>query len=205
MDVIGLLGILSSCLVIAAGAAVTGWRLDVVSQRGGETDDYFWVAFGGVVVVAGAGVVAVALGGLWPAALTAAVSIPAVSAWLWRRVRTRRAENEIAARSAVWSELLRRHDAVARRWADYDLDPAKAIDHPEMHDPSHPAARRVVHALRAADTERDAAGRSTPGGSGDVRAYADAVRGVEHAFDLAEQEVGVPRTGLPGQRRELPG
>ncbi len=202
MDVIALIGILSACLVMVGGTALTGWRLDVVSRRRGGTDDYFWVAFGGVVVVAGAGVVAAALGGLWVASLAAVVSIPAVWLWVSRRQRRRREEAERAARTTAWSELRSRHDAVVERWADYDLDPAKAIDHPEMHDPSHPAARRMVNALRRAESARDIGAQSQPD---DVSNYVTAVQHAEEAFEMAEHEVGVHRTERAERHRELPG
>lgn len=205
MDVVALLGIISACLVVAAGTAVTAWRVDVLARSGGGTDDYFWVAFGGVVVVAGAGAVAAALGGLWPAAATAAVAVAAVTGWVWRRERARRVKADVAARTTAWSQLLSRHDAVARHWADYDLDPAKAIDHPEMHDPSHPAARRVVHALRDAETERDAGSGSPTGWPGNLTGYTEAVLRVEHAFAESEREVGVLRTTRVPRHRDGPG
>ncbi|WP_298251912.1 hypothetical protein [uncultured Arthrobacter sp.] len=205
MDVVALLGIVSACLVVAAGTAITAWRVDVLARSGGGTDDFFWVAFGGVVVVAGAGVVAAALGGLWAAAATAAVAVTVAAGWVWRRERARRQEAVVAARTIAWSGLLGRHDTVARHWADYDLDPAKAIDHPEMHDPSHPAARRVVHALRDAETERDAGSGSPTGQPGELAAYTEAVLRAEHVFAEAEREVGVLRTTRVARHRDGPG
>ena len=63
MDVVALIGSLIACVVMAGVAALTGWRLDAVSQRGGGSDDYFWVGFGGVVVITGVGVAGGSAGG----------------------------------------------------------------------------------------------------------------------------------------------
>jgi hypothetical protein len=200
MDAAALAGSLAACAVMAGAAALTGWRIDAVSRRNGGADDYFWTAFGGILVVLGAGVVAGALGG--PGAVMAVgvgIASPlAAVTWARRRHERRARAARESARAAAWEHLCRRHDAVVRRWAEYDVDPAKAIRYPGMHDPTHPAARSVIHALRAAGAERRAGPGSTAGPQSDpreMRGYADAVGSLERALALAEQDIGAHPLG----------
>ena len=82
---------------------------------------------------------------------------------------------------------LARHEAVNRRWLDYELDLAKIIDYPLMTDMREPLtfdfhrAKREVDALRPED-----AAELTD--SARLAEYREAVRAYEAAFDLAEQE-----------------
>lgn len=194
MDIGALTGTLISCVVMAATVALTAWRVDAVSRRKGGADDYFWVVFGGGVVVLGAGVVAGTTGA--PGALLAlgvgVGSVVTAAAWSSRQHGRRRAETA----AVTWADLHGRHDAAVRRWADYDVDPAKAIDYPAMHDPASPAGRPVIRALRAARLERaDAEGAGTP-----PLRYTDAVDELERAVDEAEQALGVRGAPLPPPR-----
>lgn len=183
MDAVALTGSLAACAVMAVAAALTGWRLDAVSRRGGGADDYFWVGFGGTVVLAAAGIVGGSLGGGAAVLVVGLVSAGAVAAWTWRRHDRRSVEAAEAARTAASAELRRRHAEVVRRWAEYDLDPARAISFPAMHDPRHPVGRPVVRALRAADAARD------DGAAPDLDRYAAAVHRLEEAFRAAEHEL----------------
>ncbi|MHA7179790.1 hypothetical protein ACX80J_06685 [Arthrobacter sp. MDB2-24] len=205
MDAAVLAGSLAACAVMAGAAALTGWRIDAVSRRGGAADDYFWTAFGGVLVILGAEVVAGALGGPGAAmAVGVGIASPlAAVTWARRRHERRVRAARESARTAAWEHLCRRHDAVVRRWAEYDVDPAKAIRYPGMHDPTHPAARSVIHALRAAGVER----RAGPGpmanpqtDPGEMQGYTDAVGRLERALALAEQDIGAPL----GRHRAVP-
>lgn len=82
---------------------------------------------------------------------------------------------------------LARHEAVNRRWLDYELDIAKIIDYPLMTDMREPLtydfhrAKREVDALRPGDP----AELTDPAR---LAEYREAVRAYEAAFDLAEQE-----------------
>lgn len=207
MDAAVLAGSLAACAVMIGAAALTGWGLDAVSRRHGGIDDYFWTAFGGLVVLVGAGVAAGTLSGAGSVmAMVVGVGSPAATAaWVWwRHGRRRRAAGE-SVRAAAWEDLRRRHDAVIRRWADYDVDPAKAIDHPGMHDPGNPAARPVIRALRSADVERSTGARAPGGGLHGTGSYADAVARLEHAFDVAEQEIGASAVRRVARHRAAPG
>lgn len=188
MDAVAMTGSLLACAVMAGAAAFTATRLDAVSGRNGEADDYFWVAFGGAVAVVGAGVVAGSLGAAWLALVVGGVSSAVALTWFWRRHSRRARRIEDDARAAVWKELDGRRDAVLRRWADYDVDPAKAISYPGMHDPADPAGGQVVRALRAAGAERDAVGAS-PGDTVHTARYGDAVTRLEQVFEAAERKL----------------
>jgi hypothetical protein len=194
MDAVALTGTLTACAVIIATVALSAWRIDAVSRRGGGADDYFWVGFGGVVVIAGAGVLVGASSGLGAVLALAVglVSAGVATAWAWRRHTWRKTR----AADAAWNALRRRHDAAVERWADYDVDPAKAIDYPGMHDPSNPAAQPILRALRAARLERDGV-EQTADGRRESQRYTDAVCHLEHAVDAAEQVLGVQGPARP--------
>lgn len=205
MEAVALVGSLAGCAVMVGAAVLTGWRIDAASRRGGRADDYFWIVFGGVVVVVGAGVVAGSLGAAWAAVTVGITSSAAASAWAWRRHEQRSRLAEEASRAAAWSDLQRRHEGVVRRWAEYDVDPGKAIDYPGMHDPRNPAVRSVVHALRAAEAECGVGSAALAHGDAGTRRYADAVAGLEQAFDAAEHELEEPETRRPPRHRAVPG
>lgn len=204
MDAVALSGSVVACAVMAGAAVLTGWRVDAVSRRGGGADDYFWTMFGGVVVLVGAGVTAAILGAAWIAGTVGVVSSAAAGIWVWRLHGRRALLAEETARTAVWSELHGRHDAVVRRWADYELDPAKAISYPGMHDPGNPAIRPVTRALRAADAERDA-GTATTAQGPVLQRYADAVTRLERALDAAECDPAALGTQRLPRHRGAPG
>ena len=88
---------------------------------------------------------------------------------------------------------LARHQAVNKRWLDYELDVAKLIDYPLMTDMREPLTLDFHRARRDADALRpdDAAELEDPGR---LAEYRDAVRHFETTFDLAEQEARRRRT-----------
>ncbi|MHA7240730.1 hypothetical protein [Arthrobacter sp. TMS1-12-1] len=204
MDAVALMGSLVACAVMAGTAVLTAWRIDATSRRGGEADDHFWLAFGGAVVITGAGVVAGALGAAWLALTVGVTSATAAVAWTWRRDDLRRRRAREALQAAAREDLHRRHDAVLRRWADYDVDPGKAIHYPGMHEPGNPAARAVVRAVRAAGAARDAVA-SSPDGEAGLPGYASAVARLEEAFDAAERDLGALEARRSGRHRATPG
>lgn len=102
------------------------------------------------------------------------------------QLRNRAAEVEQASRSEVQA-LMDTHDAVNRRWLDYELDVGKLIDFPVMTDVREPLTVAFLRAKREADGLRPAAAGdiSTAARLGE---YRSAVRGFELAFDVAERE-----------------
>ena len=102
------------------------------------------------------------------------------------RLRNRQAQAETAGRSEVQA-LMADHDAVNRRWLDYELDVGKLIDFPLMTDVREPLTVAYLRAKREADGLRPGdPGRLTTAAG--LAGYRAAVRGFEVAFDVAERE-----------------
>ncbi|MHA7221952.1 hypothetical protein ACX80S_06475 [Arthrobacter sp. RHLT1-20] len=102
------------------------------------------------------------------------------------KLKNRAAEVEQASRSEVQA-LMSSHDAVNRRWLDYELDVGKLIDFPVMTDVREPLTVAFLRAKREADGLRPAAPAdiTTAARLGE---YRSAVRGFELSFDVAERE-----------------
>ena len=102
------------------------------------------------------------------------------------KLKNAAADVEQVSRSEVQA-LLEGHDAVNRRWLDYELDVGKLIDFPAMTDVREPLTVAFLRAKREADGLR-------PPAPGDITTaarleeYRSAVRGFELAFDVAERE-----------------
>ncbi|MBB6402829.1 hypothetical protein [Arthrobacter sp. AZCC_0090] len=108
-----------------------------------------------------------------------------------RRVELYRLQTEATqAEQASQTEVLRlqeAHDAVNRRWLDYELDVGKLIDFPAMSDVREPLTVAFLRAKREADGLRPAApGDMTTAAR--LAEYRAAVRSFELAFDVAERE-----------------
>ncbi|TRW46102.1 hypothetical protein [Georgenia yuyongxinii] len=88
---------------------------------------------------------------------------------------------------------LARHQAVTKRWLDYELDVAKLIDYPLMTDMREPLTLDFHRAKRDADALRPDDAMELQD-AGLLAEYRDAVRHFETAFDLAEQEARRRRT-----------
>ncbi|MFP3802136.1 hypothetical protein, partial [Paraburkholderia sp. SIMBA_027] len=83
--------------------------------------------------------------------------------------------------------LMAAHDAVNRKWLDYELDVGNLIDFPLMTDVREPPTVAFLRAKKEADGLRPAAAEeiTTPARLAEYRA---AVHGFEVAFDVAERE-----------------
>jgi hypothetical protein len=91
------------------------------------------------------------------------------------------------ASQAQVAALMAAHDAVNRRWLDYELDVGKLIDFPVMTDVREPLTVAFLRAKKAADGLRpDAPGDITTAAR--LAEYRTAVHGFELAFDVAERE-----------------
>lgn len=102
------------------------------------------------------------------------------------RLRNQTAAAEQASQSEV-AALIAAHDAVNRKWLDYELDVGKLIDFPLMTDVREPLTVAFLRAKKEADALRPAA----PGDITTAARLADyraAVHGFELAFDVAERE-----------------
>ena len=123
-----------------------------------------------------------------------------------RKVELYTLRNQAAAvdrvtRSEV-AELMAAHDAVNRRWLDYELDVGKLIDFPFMTDVREPLTVTFLRAKRTADAMR-------PGAPEDITTavrlaeYREAVNAFELAFDIAEREARRIKDGkFSGPERE---
>lgn len=117
------------------------------------------------------------------------------------KLRNQAADVEQASRSEV-GQLMEGHDAVNRRWLDYELDVGKLIDFPVMTDVREPLTVAFLRAKRTADALR-------PRTPGDITTavrlaeYREAVHGFELAFDVAEREARRIRdSNFTGPERE---
>lgn len=102
------------------------------------------------------------------------------------KLRNQAAAQEKASRTQV-RQLIDSHDAVNRRWLDYELDVGKLIDFPVMTDVREPMTVAFLRAKRTADSLR-------PGAPEDITTaaqlgeYREAVHSFELAFDVVERE-----------------
>lgn len=102
------------------------------------------------------------------------------------KLRNQAMQAEQASHAEV-AALMAEHDALNRRWLDYELDVGKLIDFPVMTDVREPLTVAFLRAKRAADGLRPA----TPGDittAARAAEYRSAVQAFELAFDVAERE-----------------
>ena len=102
------------------------------------------------------------------------------------KVKNQAVQAEKASQAQV-AALMAAHDAVNRRWLDYELDVGKLIDFPVMTDVREPLTVAFLRAKKAADGLRPAAPRDITTAAG-LAEYRTAVHGFELAFDVAERE-----------------
>ena len=100
------------------------------------------------------------------------------------RNQTLQAEQVAEAEVAM---LMATHDAVNKRWLEYELDVGKLIDFPLMTDVREPLTVAFLRAKREADGLRPATARELTATSR-LEAYRSAVNGYEVAFAVAERE-----------------
>ncbi|MCX6500596.1 MAG: hypothetical protein NTU93_17675 [Arthrobacter sp.] len=117
------------------------------------------------------------------------------------RLKNQQAETDQASRSEVQA-LVDAHDAVNRRWLDYELDIGKLIDFPVMTDVREPLTVAFLRAKREADGLRpDAPAQITTAAR--LGEYRAAVRSFELAFEVAEREARrIKDSNFTGPERE---
>lgn len=95
------------------------------------------------------------------------------------------------------------HDAVTKRWLDYELDVAKMIAYPAMSDGRQPLTAAFLRAKKVADAARPASAKKLTAAS--LSEYRAAVTDLEVAFDLAERDARRIRTTefSPAERKRL--
>ena len=153
---------------------------EAVSGAVTEPDALFWNTFAGLVVIVPAVLIPALASpavGLLLLALAVAAAVAAFSGGRkLEEIRRNRPENRPGfARTAA------QHDALVARWQEYELDPGKSIDFPEMCDARVPQTAALVRALQEAERCR-----STPGID-----YPRAVEQLAAAMVAAEAAAGV--------------
>ncbi len=203
----------ATSLIVAAAAiaALVGcaaWRVDAALRRRADADTLFWLAFAALLALVAGCLAAVPAGAGGAATAAALLASTVAAAWLGLREQRRAATRQTVAASGRLSSLESRHDAVLRRWAAYELDPALALDYPAMSDTGGPEFRRVLAAMREALHRRRALGpvpATAPGQGGTesvLADYAASVLALERALLAAETAAGVEPPRSPGR---LPG
>jgi hypothetical protein len=108
-----------------------------------------------------------------------------------RRVELYRLKNQSReyerASAAEVEALVAGHDAVNKRWLDYELDVGKLIDFPLMTDVREPLTVAFLRAKREADGLRPSAAKELTAPSR-LEAYRASVNAFEVAFAVAERE-----------------
>lgn len=84
-------------------------------------------------------------------------------------------------------KLLDAHDAVTKRWLDYELDVSKLISFPAMSDGRQPLTAAFLRAKKVADRLRPASPKAKVT-KDQLDEYRNAVTDFEVAFDVAERE-----------------
>lgn len=85
------------------------------------------------------------------------------------------------------TRLLAEHDAIVKRWLEYELDVAKLIAYPAMSDGRNELTAAFLRAKRRADSLRPDSAEAKVDGDA-VRAYREAVIDFGSAFDVAERD-----------------
>ncbi|TDK24712.1 hypothetical protein E2F48_12910 [Arthrobacter crusticola] len=196
---------------IAALAGCAAWRIDAALKRRADADTLFWLAFAALLALLAGCLAAVPAGAGGAAAAAALITTTAGTAWLGLREQRRAGTRRTAAASGRLRSLETRHDAVLRRWAAYELDPALALNYPAMSDTRGPESRRVLAAMREAlyrrrtlESEPAAASGQGAGTEPLVTDYAASILALERALGAAEAAAGVEPSRGPARLGEPP-
>lgn len=106
------------------------------------------------------------------------------------------------ASAAEVEALMATHDAVNKRWLDYELDVGKLIDFPLMTDVREPLTVAFLRAKREADGQRPISAREMTSPSR-LESYRQAVNSFAVALDVAEREARrIKDSRFSGRERE---
>lgn len=109
--------------------------------------------------------------------------------------------DDTRARQEMLTRLWEDHDAITRRWLDYELDAAKQIAFPSMSDGREPLTAAFLRAQKKADALRPASANSITSDA-ELAEYLDAVGDYSVAFDVAERDARRVRdTGFTAAER----
>ncbi len=177
-------------VVVCALASLTAIAVSRCLARE-DREGAFWFGFTGGFASLGAIVASVALipdaGPL--IGLAGMLGVGIACGWVWRgeqeRASRRRRRPAEEARAAIRA----RHESILQRWVTYELDPAAAIDYPDMNDVRRPKTAELVRRMRTAAALREQANDEDS-----APAYARAVTELETAFEAAERAAGTHST-----------
>lgn len=180
-------------VVICALIALTALTVSRTLATDEDRDGVFWYGFTGGFACLGAITGAMVLIPETAAVtgLAGMLGIGMAGGWVWRgeqeRAKRRRRRSVEEARAALRS----RHESVLQRWVSYELDPAIAIDYPDMTDLKRPETAHLVRAMRKAAVLREQVDTDDDGAA---PGYESAVADLEAAFEKAERAAGARST-----------
>lgn len=180
-------------VVIGALIALTARAVSRGLAREQDRDGVFWYGFTGGFACLGAitGAMVLVPETAPVTGLAGMLGIGMAGGWVWRGEQERAARRRRRALEDARSALRSRHEAVLQRWVSYELDPAVAIDYPDMTDLKQPKTAQLVRAMRRAALLREQVDADDDGAG---RAYEAAVGELEAAFQAAEQAAGAHST-----------
>lgn len=180
-------------LGVVAIIAVTTWAAGRGIDRPDDLDNIFWYAFAGLSCALTLVFLASALSATAASVLMALLLLTLVPAGL--HLRRRWLAGSQTAGSTAAAPLAAQHDALIKRWLQYELDPAAAAAAPALSDAANPATAAMLRGMRRAELLRPGAGQHGPDGysrgSEELAAYAGAVTEFGRLLAAAEREAGV--------------
>lgn len=181
-------------LAVVAIIAATTWAAGRGIDRPDDLDNTFWYAFTGLSCALTLVFLASALSATAASVLMALLLLTLVPAGL--HLRRRWLEGSRAASTHAAAPLAAHHDALIKRWLQYELDPAAAAAAPALSDATNPATAAMLRGMRRAELLRPGGGQhGTAGfsrGSEELAAYAAAVTEFGRLLAAAEREAGLP-------------
>lgn len=179
-------------VVICALTALTALAVSRGLAMDEDRDGVFWYGFTGGFACLGAITGAMVLIPETAAVtgLTGMLGFGLAAGWVWRGEQERAARRRRRSVEDARSALRARHESVLQRWVSYELDPAVAIDFPNMTDLRQPATAHLVRTMRKAAVLRE----QTDTDDAAAPAYESAVADLEAAFDAAERAAGAHST-----------
>ncbi|MCY0904134.1 hypothetical protein OS914_04315 [Arthrobacter sp. H14-L1] len=191
------------CCAVVAGVStavmVYALRQELRREAGCRGDALFWHGFLGLAFVLPAVIITAVVNPVAGAVLL--LLTVTVGAWVYRGTpgQDDRRRQCLGRRADArdFSALATRHDAVLARWSDYELDPAKMIDYPDLSDVRRAETAVLIRTMREAAILRRgvgvAKGAIDRGGADSACAvYAVAVTRLEERLAAAELAAGVP-------------
>lgn len=186
-------GVICGLIALTAFAVSRGLAADE------DRDGVFWYGFTGGFACLGAitGAMVLIPEAAAVTGLTGVLGTGLAGGWVWREEQERAKRRRRRLVQEQQSALRARHESVLQRWVSYELDPAVAIDYPDMTDVKRPETAQLVRAMRKAAVLReqtDLRDQTTMDDDGPAPGYEEAVAALEAAFESAERAAGAHST-----------